>query len=325
MTSSAMGDNFFEGISCLSSTYCWAVGGKFTDEAYDGANNGYVYRWDGTSWTPAEVPATASVFSVSGIACPTMATCLATGYYANGAAVIDYGVSNGGTATAGVDQVSLTASGGTDNVDSVSEAQYGPDPVGALTDGTSFFDMALSSGNTFNNVVLEDCNDVTSSSTLDWWNPSANSGGGGWVEIVGDPGPTYIAGSPSCIMLTLDNSTTPSISQLNGSVVGVVGGGTPPPHKDAITSANTKMASAGRFFSFPVTTSGTPSPKLRERGKLPRGVKFHKGTGSAELSGTPQSTKHRSADGTYRLTFTATFGKGKTKVVVTQSFTLTVS
>ena len=54
------------------------------------------------------------------------------------------------------------------------------------------------------------------------------------------------------------------------------------------------------------------------------GVKFHKGTGSGTLSGTPTSTKHKSAVGTYHVTFTATFGKGKTKHVVTQAFTLRV-
>jgi hypothetical protein len=54
-------------------------------------------------------------------------------------------------------------------------------------------------------------------------------------------------------------------------------------------------------------------------------VKFHKGTGMATISGTPTSTKHRSAVGTYPITITATFGKGKAKQVVTQVFTLIVS
>ena len=52
-------------------------------------------------------------------------------------------------------------------------------------------------------------------------------------------------------------------------------------------------------------------------------MKFNKA--SHVLGGTPTSTKHKSAAGTYHLTFTATFGKGKTKVVATQAFTLSVS
>ena len=70
-------------------------------------------------------------------------------------------------------------------------------------------------------------------------------------------------------------------------------------------------------------TTGTPAPKIKEHGKLPKGVKFNKATDV--LEGTPTSTKHKSAVGTYPITFTGTFGKGKSKVIVTQAFTLTVT
>jgi hypothetical protein len=92
-----------------------------------------------------------------------------------------------------------------------------------------------------------------------------------------------------------------------------------------ITSSSSDWVSVGSPFSFNVTTSGSPSPTIKTKGKLPKGVKFHKGIGTATLSGTPTSTKHRSAAGTYHLTITATFGKGKTKDVVTQAFTLSVT
>ena len=78
------------------------------------------------------------------------------------------------------------------------------------------------------------------------------------------------------------------------------------------TSGESTTDSVGTLFTFPVTTNGMPTPKIREKGKLPKGVKFHRGTGTAMLSGTPISTKHKSAVGTYHVTFTATFGKGKT-------------
>ena len=86
-----------------------------------------------------------------------------------------------------------------------------------------------------------------------------------------------------------------------------------------ITSPPSDSVFVGSPFSFAVTTSGSPSPKITEKGKLPKGVKFHKGTGTATISG--KATKA----GTYHVTIKATFGKGKTKDLVTQAFTLTVT
>ena len=92
----------------------------------------------------------------------------------------------------------------------------------------------------------------------------------------------------------------------------------------SIDSSPRDTVVVGSPFTFTVTTTGSPVPKIRERGRLPKGVKFYKSTGTASISGTPTSTKHKSAVGTYHLTITATLGKDKTKQVVTQAFTLTV-
>ncbi len=75
-------------------------------------------------------------------------------------------------------------------------------------------------------------------------------------------------------------------------------------------------------FTFLVTTSGTPTPKVKKQGKLPKGVHLvnnHNGTGT--ISGVPSVKRI----GPFHLTIEAIFGKGKTKHVVTQAFTLTVS
>jgi len=78
-------------------------------------------------------------------------------------------------------------------------------------------------------------------------------------------------------------------------------------------------------FSFTVTTEGAPVTKIKKVGRLPRGVSFQNNhNGTATLAGTPESTKRKPAVGTYHLTFTATFGKGKAKQIVAQTFTLTV-
>jgi hypothetical protein len=98
---------------------------------------------------------------------------------------------------------------------------------------------------------------------------------------------------------------------------------TPPPGP-AITSTGSASAIAGSPFSFAVTTSGTPAPVVKESGKLPPGIAFHRGTGSATISGTP-NPKHNKSVGQYNIVITATFGKGKTKSVLVQDFTLTVT
>jgi hypothetical protein len=86
-----------------------------------------------------------------------------------------------------------------------------------------------------------------------------------------------------------------------------------------ITSTNNATATAGSPFSFTVDTSGNPVPVITEIGALPKHLTFtdnHNGT--ATLSGTPKTA------GVTRLTIKATFGKGTTKYVVRQAFTLTV-
>jgi len=92
-----------------------------------------------------------------------------------------------------------------------------------------------------------------------------------------------------------------------------------------ITSANSALAEVGHPFTFTVATTGTPIPKLKGKGKLPKGLKFvDNGDGTGTISGTPTSTKHKSALGAHTITLRATFGKGHDKVVSTQTWTLDV-
>ena len=94
----------------------------------------------------------------------------------------------------------------------------------------------------------------------------------------------------------------------------------------AFTSANVATVIAGRPFSLRVTTTGSPTPKLSEEGRLPTGVKFlDLSTGTARLYGTPTSAGGTPAVGTFRFVITASFGIGKGRKVLTQRFTLTVS
>jgi len=223
-------------------------------------------------------------------------------------------VATGGTISTG-SSVQATAQGGTPGVDTLSETDYGTNPVGNLNDATNYFDVAASSGNTFPSVVIQDCNNVTASSVLSWWNPAANSGAGGWSPVVGDPGPTYdpVAG---CLSATLDATTVPTISQLTGTVFAT---SVPTP---AITSTGGATASAGTPFSLTVTTTGRPTPTLSESGRLPAGLHFQDNLdGTATLSGTPSGA---TVGGVYSPTFTATFGSGGAQQTVSQTLTLFV-
>jgi hypothetical protein len=83
----------------------------------------------------------------------------------------------------------------------------------------------------------------------------------------------------------------------------------------AITSPNSASATIGASFSFQVTTTGFPAPKLTRAGTLPRGIAWN------AASGTFSGVAKANAAGTYVFTLTA-----KNKVgTATQTFTITVS
>ncbi|HVA02507.1 MAG TPA: hypothetical protein VMU64_02070 [Acidimicrobiales bacterium] len=96
-----------------------------------------------------------------------------------------------------------------------------------------------------------------------------------------------------------------------------------PPNADAITSNPNASARAAFFSSFLITTSGSQAGAVKKKGKLPKGVHFtNNHNGTATISGIPNLKK---GIGVYHLTIKAIFGKGKTKHIVTQAFTYTVT
>ncbi len=135
----------------------------------------------------------------------------------------------------------------------VTLAQYSSDPVGNLSSGTEYFDVQASSGNSLTSVSIDDCN-LGGGTSLSWWNPAANSGAGAWEAVTGSPGPTYSAGSPPCVTVTLTGSTSPSVSQLSGTVLGVsTASASPPPTPSPTPSASPGYwlaGSDGGIFSF---------------------------------------------------------------------------
>ena len=91
-----------------------------------------------------------------------------------------------------------------------------------------------------------------------------------------------------------------------------------------ITSVNNASVVAGRPFSFTVTTSGIPTPRITEAGRLPHGLTFtNNGNGTATIAGKALTSYHDKAyvfklravnlptGGRNRQTFTLTLTGGR--------------
>jgi large repetitive protein len=213
------------------------------------------------------------------------------------------------------DGVTVDADGGS-STDGVAEIGYPIDPTGDLEDGTSFFDVAVTQPSGFTYVTVTDCNNVTTSTVLEYWNGSS------WSDVVGDtnvmaPEPSYpTINGIQCVSYALDNTlpTSPSLTELTGTVFGAVA-------TQDITSVDSATGRTGKRFSLTVTTVGSPTPTITETGGLPSGMHLvDNGNGTAILSGTP----NKNSGGVYEPTIEATFGTGASAVTVDQLFTLFV-
>jgi hypothetical protein len=170
-----------------------------------------------------------------------------------------------------------------------------PAPTNAVVDGPSYAVVATGGGS--DNPVMFSIQ-VTSSSVC------AVSGTTVTFKGVG-----------TCVILanqygSADYSAAPQVQQSFA-----VGEGTP-----SFTSPDSTSATVGVLFAFAVTTTGSPVPSFSKKGALPKGVKLiNQRDGEDRMTGRPEKA------GTFTITIKATFGKGKTKSVVTQVFTLTVN
>jgi large repetitive protein len=133
---------------------------------------------------------------------------------------------------------------------------------------------------------------------------SFKDNGNGTGSLTGTP--TAVGGYPVTITATNSGGAVSQSFELTVTAAG-----------PAITSRDVATATAGKAFSFTVTTSGIPAPALSEAGALPPGLRFTPGSnGTATLSGTLAKNAH----GKYALTFSATNAGG----TASQPFTLTV-
>jgi Domain of unknown function (DUF4214)/Fibronectin type III domain len=153
----------------------------------------------------------------------------------------------GGSATATNDGVTVTAAEGEGTF---TVGQYGSDPDTALSSGTGeYFGVQLEPGNTFTSLTITDTN-LGGGDSFFWWNQSA------WVPVGGDPGPTYSPGPPPSLVVTLDSTTGPTLSELTGTPFAVINASVP--GAPSALSATPGNASASFAWSAPTSDGGAP-------------------------------------------------------------------
>jgi hypothetical protein len=211
-----------------------------------------------------------------------------------------------GTATATNDSTTASATG----LGALTVAQYGSDPVGAPTFSSAgeFFDVDLSSGNSFTSTTINDCN-LNGGNSLQWWNPAASNGAGAWEAV--SPTPTYTAGPPACASVTLNSASSPTVPQLTGTVFAVESGAL---IQGSATSAS--RANGAGYSGELYVTSGTGNVTYTETtsaastqvvvgssGAITAATTL--APGSYSVSGTDQDQGSDSGTWTFALTVTA--------------------
>ena len=115
---------------------------------------------------------------------------------------------NTGFTTVSSGGLSATAKG----IGAIGIGSYDAEPQGipALRVGSSYFDAKVSKDSIFGAVIITDCN-IGGSSSVQWW----NSGAGEWQDV---SAAVFSSGSPRCVEITIGPDTSPSLSQLTGTV-----------------------------------------------------------------------------------------------------------
>ena len=216
--------------------------------------------------------------------------------------------SSSGTATCTNDSTTASATG----VGALTVAQYGSDPVGAPTFSSTgeYFDVALSSGNSFTSATINDCN-LNGGTGLEWWNPQASAGAGAWQPVL--PTPTYTAGPPACVSATLNSTSNPTLAQLTGTVFGVSSSPTATLTQGSPTSAT--VAHGGGYSGQLTVTNATGTVTYTETSSAHSTDVVVTSTGAI-------SAATSLAPGTYTVSGTDTDTSGDTGA---WTFTLTVS
>ncbi len=177
-------------------------------------------------------------------------------------------------ATSSTGSGSITATGS--GVGALTVGRYASNPVGApsFSTGGTFFDVRASDDNSFTSVTIADC-DLGGATSIQWWDPTGGpSGTGAWVAASDQ---SYAAGPPPCDTVTVNGTTSPTITQMFGTVfvgeapavaptdaysyaAGTDGSGSPPPSGSGLDGTQITLA-ANTFsrvgYSFAGWNDGT--------------------------------------------------------------------
>ncbi len=193
---------------------------------------------------------------------------------------------------------------------------YSKDPVVQLGEGSSFFDVQTKPGSSFSSVTFKICG-VAAGAKVDWYDPST----GKWAPVSDQTPPS---GSPLCITVTVNTSTTPSLSDLYGTIFAVVGSSTSCSTAPAIeaqpASTTVTPGSTASFKASASTPAGCGAPTVQWYSEAPGQSTFSEIAGATSGTyTTPATTKAQSG-----TLFEAVF-KNETGTTATKQVTLTVS
>ena len=120
--------------------------------------------------------------------------------------------------------VTASGSGGTGTV---TVGEYGSDPEGPPTfnnysSTNDFFDVSVGPASTFQELVTTVCGLDANPEAMWWWDTAGAEGTGGWEQVT--PAPAVSSLKPGCLTATITATTSPSVTQLSGTVFAVAEG-----------------------------------------------------------------------------------------------------
>jgi hypothetical protein len=291
--------NVLTSVTCTAAGSCVAVG-SYSPAQGDRAP--LIETLAGGNWTPVEpgLPSNAAPSNGFGqldvVTCPTISACVALGWY-DDALGDNHGVMEmeSGSTWSPVEQVLPTspAPRSSSNPDEGIGSAVCP-AAGSCVAVGSYFDKRAK-----DKSIIE---------TL---------AGGTWSTIKA-PLPTKADGNqPSelpALSCTADGSCV-AVGSVGGQALTetLPGGQTAP----SVTNSDEATFTVDAFGSFTLTATGNPVPAITKRGKLPKGLHFTSGRGTATISGTPLG-----APGNYSVIIDADNGVLPT---ASQDLTLTIT
>jgi hypothetical protein len=291
--------NLLSSVVCPSVGSCVAVG-SFSPT--NGSFQGLIETLAAGTWTateaqlPADAPTTDAFAQLDAVTCPETGACVAVGWYYDTAGTyhVVYETESAGVWTPMQQPLPTRPP---------ARNPANPDTgIGAATCPAAGSCVAVGS------YVTKSQKDKSIIGTL---------AGGSWSTIKA-PLPTKADGNLASdlndVTCTADGSCLAAGSAGGDPLIETIPGGESAP---AVSSTDQAAFTVDQDGTFAVTATGSPLPSIKKKGKLPKGLHFSAGTGSATIFGTPVG-----APGTFHVIIEAQNGVLPT---ATQFLTITIS